>query len=91
VTSTYYPIGGPSGGGTGRNGFTFFQGDLSPSGKLVVDYVDIVSPPSVTVYDNDNRRLFPGEIDLTPGSSSGQIELDFASILFSGLCRGKIS
>lgn len=91
MTSTYYPIGNSSGGATNRNAFTFFQGDLSPTGKLIVDYAGIVSPPSVTVYDNDNRRLLPGEIDLTPGSSSGQIELDFASILFSGLCRGKIS
>lgn len=87
MPTTYYPIGRSS--SSSPNYFEFSQGDLT-DGKLVVSYAGISSPPAVTVYDDENRRLSPGELDLTPGQSSGQVELNFKSIVFSGICRGKV-
>lgn len=88
MPATYHPVGQSS--VANPNSFEFDQGDLDPSGRLTVPYSGIVSPPAVFVYDENAERLFPGERDLSPGNSSGWVELNFESIVFSGPCRGKI-
>jgi hypothetical protein len=70
---------------------SFESGDLL-NGTIVVNYANIVSPPDLTMFDSLNRQIYPaGVIDLTPGQTSGQIQVDMASVQFSGICRLKIT
>jgi hypothetical protein len=70
---------------------TFQSGDLT-SGTIVINYANIVSPPDLTIFDSNNRQVYPvGVIDLTPGQASGQIQIDMAGVAFSGICRLKIT
>lgn len=70
---------------------SFVAGDLT-NGTIVINYANIVSPPDLTMFDSLNRQVYPaGVLDLTPGQASGQIQIDMASVVFSGICRLKIT
>lgn len=70
---------------------TFEVTDLV-SGTIVINYANIVSPPDLTIFDSLNRQVNPaGVLDLTPGQTSGQVQLDMANVIFSGACRLKIT
>jgi hypothetical protein len=62
------------------------------SGTIVINYANIISPPDLTMFDSLNRQIYPaGVLDLTPGQTSGQVQIDMANVVFSGVCRLKIT
>jgi hypothetical protein len=92
--NTFYPP-GPNSNSSYQPPVTLpssFQASDLVSGTIVVNYSNIISPPDLTIFDSLDREIYPaGVLDLTPGQSVGQIQIDMANVNFLGVCRLKIT